>query len=422
MNGAPSQSLESAVAVSAGRPDLEKYDTFVIGAFRYPHGDASAQRLLTLAQAVSSGGRHPLVINEGDSNAPDGYRPGDVARAGGVDFVCLAGPRGGAVRRFVHRASRPLRLARLIRQHRRPGCRSSAVIASGLCTLGTFVVLGLLGVRVVPDVVERHDPEQFSHGRRTPHFIRHRWTSWLSSVLATRAIVISTRLARDFGRRGRSPLVVPALVDLSEYPADLSDAEASTTVTLVYFGTPTNKDRLGVVLDAISEIPEPLRQRLRFVIAGSNMSQLEMNPDVGLERLSKVSEVVDARGYVPRREVLEYLRAADFSVLLRPTGGYADAGFPTKVAESLAAGCPVLGNITSDLGAYLVDGRNAVICPVAPGAREVSVSTLREAIARTLDMSYADRHSMRQEARLSAGALSAAAWGVRVTQYLEAES
>lgn len=398
------------------------YDFFVIGAFKYPRGDASSQRLLTLAQASAAAGRVPLVINDGDSNASVHYLPGTVSTAGGVDYVCFPSARGGRARRLLHRAARPIRLALAFRRFGSPERARWVVLASGLCTPGLLLVLRLVrGYSVVADVVERHDASQFPQGWRAAYFLRHRFTSWLSGVATDRTIVISSRLASLYAFRRPQPLIIPALVDLSEYPTGEVPVDGLGT-TLLYIGNPSGKDRLGIVLDAISQIPGSDRRGLRFVIAGPDWEELVRNPDVGKARLDRVTEVVDAQGYLSRDNVLQLLRNADFTVLLRPTGGYADAGFPTKVAESLAAGCPVLCNLTSDLGRYLADGKNAVICEAAPDSGEVTVDTVREALLRAMSMKADERLAMRRNARLSASPLSSGEWGARLAAHLGFES
>lgn len=412
--GAPSRWGAAGRTQGSGR-----YDLFVIGAFKYPQGDASSQRLLTLAQACAAAGKQPVVINDGDSNAPASYRPGTIASLRGVDYICLPSAEGGRVRRFVHRSSRPIRLARTMQRVRAPGVTTSAVIASGLCTPGVLVVLRfVLRSIVMADVVERHDAAQFPQGRRAPYFLRHRLTSWLSRVAADRVIVISSKLARQYATMEPPPVVVPALVDLSEY--EIAADRAGSDLTLLYLGNPNGKDQLGVVLDALAQIPHSQQARLRFVIAGCDLAQLSANPDVGQDRLDRLGRMVEAHAYMPRPQVLQLLNEADFTVLVRPAGGYADAGFPTKVPESLAAGCPVLGNITSDLGDYLVDGQNAVICAPAPGSADVSVATVYEAMQRALALTADERLTMRRNARTSAARLSASEWGPRLRHALEA--
>lgn len=415
---APLDASPPVGAGPGGLPVARRYDSVVIGAFKYPQGDASSQRLLTLAQTLADSGRKALVINDGDSHAPVGYRPGTVASVRGVDYVCLPSGSGGRLRRLGHRASRPLRVAMTIRRLAAPGRATWTILASGLCTPGLVATLrAVVRSTLVADIVERHDAVQFARGRCAPYFLRHRFTSWLAGVATDRLIVISSRLARDHVKARRQPLVVPALVDTSEYLPIASTA--GDRVTLLYLGSPAGKDRLGVVLDAIAQLPPPALARLRFHIAGCDRAQLAANPDVGVGRLERLGDTVVVEGSVPRPQVLKILAAADFTVLVRPSGGYADAGFPTKVSESLAAGCPVLGNLTSDLGEYLVDGQNSLLCSPGSGSREVPVAAVREALLRALALTDEERLMMRENARRSSVRLSTTEWAPRVRAALE---
>jgi glycosyltransferase involved in cell wall biosynthesis len=58
---------------------------------------------------------------------------------------------------------------------------------------------------------------------------------------------------------------------------------------------------------------------------------------------------------------MEEVRNADFSILFRPKRRYSEAGFPTKVVESLSVGTALLCNLSSDLGEYLNHGKEALI-------------------------------------------------------------
>lgn len=59
--------------------------------------------------------------------------------------------------------------------------------------------------------------------------------------------------------------------------------------------------------------------------------------------------------------MLERYCEADFSIFVRPDRRSSHAGFPTKLAESLAAGTPVITNNTGDIGLYLKDGENGFL-------------------------------------------------------------
>ena len=54
---------------------------------------------------------------------------------------------------------------------------------------------------------------------------------------------------------------------------------------------------------------------------------------------------------------------ADFTILLRDSKTCTNAGFPTKVSESLSLGVPVIANATSDIAMYVRDMVNGCIVP-----------------------------------------------------------
>ncbi|MGN6600257.1 MAG: glycosyltransferase, partial [Actinomycetes bacterium] len=124
------------------------------------------------------------------------------------------------------------------------------------------------------------------------------------------------------------------------------------------------KDAVGNVIRALALLDEPERSRFRFVLAGS--SEADVRASLGedaAEVLAETASLLDFKGFLPRPEVRALLTTADYTVLLRPDEPYANAGFPTKFAESLALGIPVIANLTSDIGHYLHDGVEGYVCP-----------------------------------------------------------
>ena len=232
-------------------------------------------------------------------------------------------------------------------------------MASGLCSLGILVVLQrFVRAKVVADVVERHDASQFDRGHLDPYFLRHRWTSMLVRHLADGVIVISRRLAVGYAGMPKKPMLLPPLVDLADYGAPTGPV--GPALRLVYVGNPRGKDRLGILMDAIQLLEPSERSAVRLTVAGPISSPWRSTP-MSDPTVSRRWEMVSRRSDTcPGRWSSGSWRGSDFSVLLRPTDGYAAAGFPSKVPESLAAGCPVLCNLTTDLGNYLVDEENAI--------------------------------------------------------------
>lgn len=333
-----------------------------LAAYRFPHGDAMSNRLLQLVRSATPPGGVALVVNDWPD---DGSRPpSPVDLPPDVRLITLPRRRGGggALGRWSHRRLRPLRvLAALRRAGVRPGDLAGVHLPLGLWDLATWAVLRV-AVRcpVTVDVLEQHDRAQFPHGWRTPYFLRHRWASFWAGRLADQVIVISELLERHFVRQGRPTLVVPPQVDRADY-ADPAPPALGDGLRLLYAGSAGAKDQLAVVLEGIRLLPPADRARVHLVIAGITRERVGQLSDLDEAGLADLDDQVSFLGRVSRDRVFAELRRAHFSVLVRPPLGYAEAGFPSKVPESLAAGCPVLLNLTSDLRRYLVDGREGIV-------------------------------------------------------------
>jgi len=398
-------------------PESSDYDVIVVGAFQYPAGDASANRMLSLAQLASDGKRKALVVNDRPALRSD-INEG-IGSYGGIDYICVGARDGGRLLRLVNRWTRAARLRDVVRAATANSKQRVVItLPSGLFNVGAYLMLNRgLACIVVVDVVERHDPEQFGHGRLDPAFLRHRWTSWLASRLADGCIVISTELQRRFASECAT-IRIPAVVNLNEFP-NPSPSDGHGPLTLLYSGNPATKDQLGSLIDAVISIQETGDHPIELRLAGPDAPALTANADVGAVRVSRFGTAIKPLGRLTRSELRDELREADFSVLFRPDRGYARAGFPTKVPESLAAGTPIFGNLSSDLSMYLVDGRNAIICASNPETGEVDKSELQRQLTELLRADAEELFRMRLAARASAVHLSVSVWSPAFVYWVE---
>ena len=388
-------------------PTREDYDFIVLGAFRYPAGDASANRMLTLAQLAVAAGRRPLVLNDHPALATD---PNDgVGTYAGIDYLCVGEGNRGRLYRLMSRLSRAHRLRRIVEV----ACATATqrvvmTVPPGLFNVGLHLEhQRALGITVVSDIVERHDPDQFPRGRLDPVFLRHRWTSWLAARLSDGCIVISTELERQLDTR-RTVLRLPALGDPTEF-APPTPRGTSRPLTLLYAGNPLNKDQLGTLIDVLLEEGKGGRA-VELRLAGPDATSLSQSADVGEDRARRFGTIIRPLGRLSRDRLKHELGFADFTVLFRPDRGYARAGFPSKVPESLAAGTPVICNLSSDLALYLADGENAVICRSDPSTGEVARADLSRRLEDLRSASDEDLFAMRLAAWRSANELSVPAW------------
>lgn len=382
----------------------------LITASQLPDGDASASRQWQLARSAAGVGGALIYIQDHPET-----RCGSSRRTiDGAQLITLGSHGGGRLRRLMARQTRAFRAVRALHDDGLGrGDISTVILPMNLMTIGSWAVYRLLlGCQVVVDVTERHDPHQFRRGRLAPYFVRHRWATLLTTLLVHRVITASSSLAAIMHRSGLDAMTVPAPLDCREFGSHRRPPLAQG-LRLIYAGTPGRKDLLNVVVAGIGLLPPDEQRRVHLTIAGisgADAAHSDLNPST----LAGIAADIRFLGRVPRRTVLALLSGSHFSVLVRPCGGYATHGFPSKVPESLAAGCPVLLNHTSDLPRYVHDGMEGLILD---GNDEIAVA---RGIARALRMSDDQWVAMSRAARIRAWqSFDYRSWREPVTAFLQ---
>ncbi len=222
--------------------------------------------------------------------------------------------------------------------------------------------------------------------------------------------MISTALRDDLARR-RPTLLVPPQVDRDTF-ASPAPPSLTERLNLLYAGTAGAKDMLAVVMKAIQRLPDVQRHRVRLTIAGMSREQAHLLSDLSPADLKDIDGQVTFLGRIERGQILAELTKAHFSVLVRPDAGYARAGFPSKVPESLAAGCPVLLNYTSDLANYVKDGQEGLVL-AGPGVDDV-----HDGLLRALDLTDDQWHRMSCAARERAEEFDYRSWKPTVSDFV----
>ncbi len=361
-----------------------------VGPFTFPWGQAASRRVAGIAASIVDSGHDVVVISGGE---PPGARLIQQDRSGGRLWLVGTGdqppPNVGLVRRNVALHGKPGAgaVAWLDAQTTRPG---HVIVYGG--GLSNAVRLRTWSHRhhvpVIADVVEWYAARQFAGGLASP--------SWVSAHLALRLgyrsfdgiIAISTHLHRHYARLGLQVVTVPPTLDVSAVSATPSHTQPQGDVILCYFGTPGRKDLLPEILEGftLARTRAPAGTNLLLRVAGPAPGE------VARAAGGAIPSGVNAVGRLPQEEVSHFVRDADYSLLLRQRARFSEAGFPTKFVESLAHGTPVIANLTSDLGRYLMDGVNGFV------ATSPTATALADAIAKGAGLAGPERSAMRARA------------------------
>jgi glycosyltransferase involved in cell wall biosynthesis len=206
---------------------------------------------------------------------------------------------------------------------------------------------------------------------------------------------ISKYLNNYFQSKGIQSTRIPIMLDMNEI--SFEKVIAPDKLRILYAGSPGKKDYLKEIIEGLATLQKEELEKVELQLLGVNKKQLTEVCLVPERSIEKCGNSLIARGRVSRDAVLKQLEKTDFTVLLRSSElRYAKAGFPTKVVESIATATPVICNITSDLGDYLIHGENSLI--VEACTAEAFKITLQKALA----LSFEEKQTLCYNARKTA--------------------
>ena len=250
------------------------------------------------------------------------------------------------------------------------------------------------GTKLVVNALEWYDKSnvQFVGIRGKVNYVKNRIALRKIFVKMKNILAISSLLDDYYRSRGCHTVTVPTIIDMNEYEGVIGASRISDgKLRIAYAGNPGRKDYISNAIKAYEFLSEEEREQLELHFFGPRNEQL-YRLGISADFLKKYRNNIFCHGRIPYEEVKGKIAAADFTVLLRPDKRYANAGFPTKVGESMACGTPVIANITSDLGKYILDGKTGIVC------RDETAEACAEAFRRVLALTEEERFNMRKNA------------------------
>ena len=125
-------------------------------------------------------------------------------------------------------------------------------------------------------------------------------------------------------------------------------------IRIGYFGNPgRKKDNLYKIVNLLSAT----KKDIKFIVAGSI-------PDSIIKRLSKIELWRNNSVYygnISSEKVIELLSSCDYQILYRDSCRSNNAGFPSKVSESLVNGINVICSDVSDVSRVIGDKENIIL-------------------------------------------------------------
>jgi len=358
---------------------------------QFPSGDAGSVRKLSFSKALKELGHEVIVISQADTT------PFIIHSHQGIKYISLKTPSKKYIKRVMNYFGHRRRLIKAIKKISETN-QIDAIWITQLPTDSLFYLKHYArkkNIKLFYDSVEWFSPQNFKWGYFSFFYlINEAWNRILIDKQFS-VISISSFLNEHFKARKIQSIRIPVILDTREIAFKIRPN--SDKLIILYAGSPAKKDYLKEVVEGMALLTSDELKRIELRLIGVSLDQLINQCGVNPYYITKCQNSLQTFGRIAREDVITHLQSADFTVLMRsPVLRYAKAGFPTKVAESLATATPVICNLTSDLALYLKDGVNSII--VKSNTAQSFVIALRKALA----LSQTDKKLMYQKARQTA--------------------
>lgn len=345
------------------------------GAFRFPDKDAASQRVLGIAKALKTHGFTTIFCGWENSPRNEDLQNNGVYKFAGFEYYSLSEldiAANNVFQKTYHFIFRGNKTIRWIKNYLKDNKLDYIVVYNSFSYFiyRLFRLSKKHNFKLICDCTEWYEGNHLPGGKYGIVNFDNNFRIRVLYPLIKNVIVVSSFLQTYLKKKNCNTIIVPPLIDPKDIKWNLSAIRpiipSGNIKRILYAGDPGKKDLLEPILRAL-ELINISSIQLEFVVLGIDCNNFK---NMWFSKFDEIPTYIRCIGCVPQNEVPKYYQNSNLSVLLRENKRYSNAGFPTKLVESLTSGVPVITNRTSDISAYIIDGENGFLL------KDISVPTL----------------------------------------------
>ncbi len=333
----------------------------------YPHGMASTRRVHNHAKGIIEYGNSVklLIIRPTERTSDSARNTAIKGTYEGVDFeyTCGVTTRPNSFIKLLLVRIRGVLVATAALVKQRKNIDAILIMTDSIL----FNVYFFLLTRVLR-IIYVQEKNEIPFFDTTPRNILQRVYQYLYKryifKLPDGILVISNPLWEFFKTRIRKKarlLLVPIIVDPEEFVNERNRQKNTEELSIVLCGTLTQKkEGVLTLIRAFNKVSDKFNNLTLYLIGGVRGDEDELKSRELVKELGLENKVVFT-GYVSRERLRQLMCNASALALAKPSSPQADYCFPSKLAEYLATGNPVVVTNTGEISLYLRDGVNAFV-------------------------------------------------------------
>ena len=182
-------------------------------------------------------------------------------------------------------------------------------------------------------------------------------------------VLTVSRFLFDYYKEKCKAVMIPPTVDIEDEKWRIKEKH-NNGLSFVYAGSPSlQKERLDYIVKAIDELET--KRDVHLNIVGITESQFRLL----YSWEGKLSDKIIFKGRLDHLNALQIIKESDWSIIIRDNNFVVNAGFPTKIVESISCGTPVIVNEFSNILDYLDDSNSIIIENVDMLKKGISMSS-----------------------------------------------